>query len=563
MGTSMIGRGQRWLLPGTVAFLLMAGVVATLVAPDTAEEVGFVGMMIGVTAAALLFTRRSVGLSSLERRAWRSIGVGLWLFLAGVLGFAVFSMLGLAVPAFGVLDIFFLGGYAFVILALYRLIRVDRAGREWMLTLIDALIGGIAIATLVWSFVFDDLIDAMAEAPWWETAIAVTYPIGDVVIIVGLLILVIRRSNYHMDPRLVLLALGVGAQVYADFLYLRGIGQDFATAQPVWSMNLTALTFLVLTGAMVDRVPRKREFPDEPTPAWALMWPYALAASLLVAHIQNYRALGPGFNEFLLLDALIFIGVIIFLRQVYVIYRDRNQVDRKRAELVASVSHELRTPLTAMVGFLTLLDDHAEEFPVDARQDMVAEAADQARHMSRLVSDLLVLAKGETTRFSLEAAEERAMAIIVAVLRSVDLAETRLEEDLDAEVVVRVDADRIKQALNNLLSNAVRYGGDRCLIVARVDGADLVLEVHDNGPGVPTRYESAIWQQFERGAHRFDATEPGLGIGLNIVQAVAESHGGWADYRRSERLGGACFRLTIPGCVVDEPTRTRVEATPF
>jgi signal transduction histidine kinase len=98
--------------------------------------------------------------------------------------------------------------------------------------------------------------------------------------------------------------------------------------------------------------------------------------------------------------------------------------------------------------------------------------------------------------------------------------------------------------------------------VAKVENRDLIFEVHDNGAGVPTRFEAMIWQHFERGAHRLDAIKPGLGIGLSIVQAVAESHGGRADYRASERLGGACFSLTIPGCVVaEEPVRSKVPAS--
>jgi two-component system sensor histidine kinase RstB len=84
-----------------------------------------------------------------------------------------------------------------------------------------------------------------------------------------------------------------------------------------------------------------------------------------------------------------------------------------------------------------------------------------------------------------------------------------------------------------------------------VSGPDLVLEVHDNGKGVPTRHETAIWERFERGAHRLNAVTPGMGIGLAIVQAVAETHGGRAEYQRSKLLGGACFSLIIPGCVVD------------
>ena len=139
--------------------------------------------------------------------------------------------------------------------------------------------------------------------------------------------------------------------------------------------------------------------------------------------------------------------------------------------------------------------------------------------------------------------------VVTAALRNVDADGTRIDEQRVEDAIVRVDADRLQQALTNLLTNAVRYGGDQVVVHTRVDGKDLVIEVHDNGPGVPTRYESMVWQRFERGAHRLDAVTPGLGIGLAIVRAVAESHGGVAHYRESEILGGACFSLAIPECV--------------
>ncbi|HEX6287329.1 MAG TPA: HAMP domain-containing sensor histidine kinase, partial [Acidimicrobiia bacterium] len=447
---------------------------------------------------------------------------------------------------------FFLAAYGAIIVAVYRLARLDSGGREWVLTILDAAVGGIALAALVWSALFADLMATLEGAPWWEIAIAASYPILDVMVVVGLIIMIMRRSNYHFDPRLVLVAIGGGAQVLADLIYLRrSIGEQFAAAEPAYALNLLAVAFLLTAATIVDRSARRREFAEAPTPIWVLMWPYVIAGVLLVVHFKNYRDLAPGSSEILLLDAVILIGVVILLRQVYVIYRDRNRVDRKRAELVASVSHELRTPLTAMVGFLTLLDEHADEFPADARNEMLSEAAVQARHMSRLVSDLLVLARGDTSLMSMERKEVPAMSIVLSVLRGTDTGNVRIEEDLDASVQVHVDPDRMKQALGNLLNNAIRYGGDRCLVVAKVMGRDLVFEVHDNGEGVPARFEAAIWQQFERGAHRLDAVTPGLGIGLSIVQAIMEAHGGRAEYRQSERLGGACFSLSIPGSVLE------------
>ncbi|HET9260892.1 MAG TPA: ATP-binding protein [Acidimicrobiia bacterium] len=533
----------------------MIGALIARLVPEAAAYVGFVGLVVAIPLAVGLFYFRSKSLPPRERTAWRYIALGLSLFWLGVVVIGILNEMGVDLPAFGALDVFFLTAYVAMIVALYKLARMDSGGREWVLTIVDALVGGIALAALIWSAFFAELMSSLEGAPWWEVTIAAIYPVVDIVVVMGLIILVLRRSNYHLDLRLLFFALGGAVQVLGDLIFLsNSVGERFAQSEPAYYVNLVAIAFMLLSATIVDRVPRKREFPEAPTPIWALMWPYILAAVLLAVHFENYRRLAPGSNEILLLDAVILIGIVILVRQVYVIYRDRNRVDRKRAELVASVSHELRTPLTAMVGFLTLLDDHPDEFPPEARQEMIGEAAGQARHMSRLVSDLLVLARGDHTLLAMEREDVRAMAIVLSVLRNIDTGTTRIEEDLDAEVRVHVDPDRMRQALANLINNAVRYGGDRCLVVARVVGRDLIFEVHDNGEGVPTRYESIIWQHFERGAHRLDAVTPGLGIGLSIVQAVMEAHGGRADYRRSERLGGACFTLTVPGCVlVDEP----------
>jgi two-component system sensor histidine kinase AdeS len=183
---------------------------------------------------------------------------------------------------------------------------------------------------------------------------------------------------------------------------------------------------------------------------------------------------------------------------------------------------------------------------------MLSEATGQARHMARLVSDLVMLARGKQRHVPLEISEGTVSSIVTGALRGLETETTRIVEDFQEDARVRVDTDRVRQAVANMLSNAVRYGGSQVVITERIVGSDLALEVHDNGPGVPTRYESAVWERFERGAHRLNATTPGLGIGLAIVQAIAEAHGGRAEYRRSERLGGACFSIYIPGCVVGQ-----------
>ncbi len=85
--------------------------------------------------------------------------------------------------------------------------------------------------------------------------------------------------------------------------------------------------------------------------------------------------------------------------------------------------------------------------------------------------------------------------------------------------------------------------------MARTQETTLVIEVHDDGPGVPKKYELTMWDRFERGPNRLNATVPGSGIGLAIVDIIARSHGGSASYRQSELLGGACFSIEIPDAV--------------
>lgn len=564
MGSSIgrVASPRRWLIPGPLIGLVFAAFVAALLLPDTTEEISFVAVMFGQLGAAALAWRRSRRLEPRERKAWRMYSGATLLAGLGVLAVGVWTLTIGEPGAFGPTDAFFLAGYVMLVVALVRLARIDSEGSDWVPTILDALVGGIALSALVWTAFLHELVEDLM-APGWEFAVGLAYPVLDIAIVVGVMILVIRRSHYHLDLRLLFLAAGMSFQVLSDFIFFsRGVGRTFAEAQPVWPLLLLATLFLLIAASLVDVVPTRREFPEQGTPVWALMWPYLLAGALLATHVVRYRSVVIEGDDVILLDALIVIGAIIFLRQVLEIHRNRQRVEDQRSELVASVSHELRTPLTAIVGYLTLLDDSGDEFPEDARREMVSEATGEARHMSRLVNDLVMLARGSSTHLPLEMHEVSISSIVTSALRNVDADGTRIEEDLARDVTVRVDADRVQQALTNLLSNAVRYGGDRIVLETRVDESDLVIQVHDNGPGVPTRYQSNIWHRFERGAHRLNAAAPGLGIGLAIVKAVAVSHGGNAHYANSERLGGACFAVVLPGCVtVDRPVERRAEVS--
>lgn len=114
-------------------------------------------------------------------------------------------------------------------------------------------------------------------------------------------------------------------------------------------------------------------------------------------------------------------------------------------------------------------------------------------------------------------------------------------------LTITADVDRIRQVLVNYLTNADRYGHG----VVEVHGHTLpngetALEVHDNGPGIPKRYEVTVWDRFERGAHTYLSAVQGSGLGLAIARQLVSAHHGRTGHRPSERLSGACFWLTLP-----------------
>jgi signal transduction histidine kinase len=216
---------------------------------------------------------------------------------------------------------------------------------------------------------------------------------------------------------------------------------------------------------------------------------------------------------------------------------------------VSSISHELRTPLTAIVGFLDVITDGKTALDEEERINLTLVIQQQAGHMSRIVSDLMLLARGTPDELALQERIVAVTQVIENAVHAVDHHGVTLSTEVDPDLQARIDSSRVQQILINLLSNAVRYGNGTGLIVGRREGSDLTIEVHDDGPGVPRKYETAIWERFERGPNHLNASIPGSGIGLAVVATIVRAHGGSTVYRRSERLGGACFRVVLPNRV--------------
>ena len=233
---------------------------------------------------------------------------------------------------------------------------------------------------------------------------------------------------------------------------------------------------------------------------------------------------------------------------------EREEAMRKQRDFVADASHELRTPLTSVLANLELLQSSLETSKAsetNEESEMVDSALRSSRRMSRLVADLLLLARADAGRISRHRPVDLAEIAGNAALEAVAVAgDRRLEVDNGKPVMVNGSADELHRMVLNLLENAARHtpeGTTVELSLKRDDAkGEVSLDVADNGPGIPPEARDLVFDRFVRGTGSADTIPgPGTGLGLAIVRAVAHSHGGEVTVAASPS-GGALFRVTLP-----------------
>jgi signal transduction histidine kinase len=228
---------------------------------------------------------------------------------------------------------------------------------------------------------------------------------------------------------------------------------------------------------------------------------------------------------------------------------EREAALRKQREFVADASHELRTPLTSILANLELLQASLAAPEHDEEQAMIDSALRSSGRMSRLVGDLLLLARAAAGR---RGARTRCDLAEIAGAAAAEVAPTVGERQLRVEnerpLPVEGNPDELHRMVLNLLDNAARHTppGATIELRLRAQGDEAVVEVADDGPGVPVQLRGQVFERFVRGEGPADtAVAGGSGLGLAIVSSVAASHGGSATVTDSPR-GGALFRVRLP-----------------
>ncbi|MEA3501536.1 MAG: HAMP domain-containing sensor histidine kinase [Actinomycetota bacterium] len=550
-----------WYAILAFAIIATSAIVVIFGGSDARSIAGSIGVFAGNLTAGFIFIRRAQPLESAERRAWTLVGIGLTIASTGIIVLAVWFLIAGDAPTFSPVDLFFIVGYSTALIGFAMLPHTAGNLLQRTRTAFDGIIGAIAIGALVWVLLLLPIVEGLSGAETWERIIASLYPLVDLAVVVIIMMVTVRRSNYRFDLRMLLFTAAVLAQTIGDVSYLvAGVGRSFGAAEPLFLVFLVASALFLSTSLIVDRVPEPKQYADRRLPLWSILAPYTSAALMVGVLVVRLWDSDIDQGDRILLVASLAVAMLVIGRQGIAIRENRMIVERQRTELVSSISHELRTPLTAMVGFLAVLQEDPK-LHLEERIEMIEVVVDQATYLERIIEDLLLLAHDDPSRIGLSVSERDIAAIVESSLHAATIDPSSVTVEVEPGLSAIVDGGRLQQVLVNLLSNARRYGGDQCLVIARDDGGRLIIEVHDSGLGVPKKHEIMIWERFERGPNRYNAAVPGSGIGLAMVRAIAEAHGGRATYRSSDRLGGACFTIDLPGRVGKRETNLVAPST--
>ena len=227
--------------------------------------------------------------------------------------------------------------------------------------------------------------------------------------------------------------------------------------------------------------------------------------------------------------------------------------DRARRQLLADVSHELMTPLTAMRGYLETLRLPGLALEPAARDRYTAIVLEETLRLERLIGDLLDLARLEAGGTSLSLVTVPVADVFERVRHRHERPLLEKQIELDERIApgadtVFADPDRVEQALQNLAANALRHtpsGGRVTLSADRLEDGRIALAVADTGGGIPPEHLPHVFDRFYK-ADASRAGAGGSGLGLSIVKAIAERHGGEARARSIPGVS-TVFEILLPG----------------
>lgn len=306
----------------------------------------------------------------------------------------------------------------------------------------------------------------------------------------------------------------------------------FAAGNPFsFTMRVPELIRAVELVGRTGRSERARWSEKVPTSLWfeAYIAPCSLSGE------------GPGGRE----------ATIVFIRDL----TEQQRLHRMREDFVANASHELRTPLAALTGFIETLRGPAKD-DAKAREQFLAIMHGQAERMKRLTDALLSLSRIEMRAHVRPSAMVDAAATVRAVVELARPLAAEANVSLELNIVdeplrIRGDADELVQLFDNLIENAIKYGGEGGRVIVSTaceplgNGMAAVISVQDFGHGIAPEHVPRLTERFYRVDVEASRAKQGTGLGLAIVKHIVARHRGRLNVR-SELGAGTTFTVRIP-----------------
>ncbi len=234
------------------------------------------------------------------------------------------------------------------------------------------------------------------------------------------------------------------------------------------------------------------------------------------------------------------------------------KVSRAKDQFIAGLSHELRTPLTSIYGFAEILADSTDGGADTQSRELAGIIANEAAELSRMVDDLIVASRLDSTGVEMEVLPTRIASVVESAIAPFERAGLEVKRQLNG-TVAQVDAARLRHILVNLISNAARHGGGRIGIEVTAEGDAVDIEVWDDGPGVPEERVPHLFAPYANSGSS-PLVAGSVGLGLAVASRLADRMNGQIKYQRF--AGKSYFVLSVPGFDPTARTETPVMAGP-
>jgi signal transduction histidine kinase len=225
-----------------------------------------------------------------------------------------------------------------------------------------------------------------------------------------------------------------------------------------------------------------------------------------------------------------------------------------KSEILGKVAHDLKNPLGVITGRTEMMTDFLEVVPVATEKvrSQIKHIRDSAERLIDMVDTLLADAMADALNISIRPEPIEVPGLVREVIETsrplLDKKGQQIELNAPESLTVSGDPDRLREAIDNLVSNAIKYSpiGGRIDIAVRYEGDDALIKVSDNGPGLSPEDMSRLFGRFQRLSAKPTAGESSTGLGLSIVKRIVELHGGQVTAQSPGPGSGTTFTIALP-----------------